>query len=166
MVPLSTLTPGWGRHHGFLELGVAPRDLSTGQVVDRLHLLTVAKRYTWSYDERDSAGLADVFTTDAVFDGMIADTEQVGPYVGRTAVVEWLQGHMDRQTDQRRHTCMNHVVVSQDDNFARVIATLVLTSASAGHVRLVTTGFYRIDLVKTVAGWQISHIFGGFDCPF
>ena len=158
--------PAWGRSNGFVDVGVSAAELSADQVRDRLLILDVVNRYGWSYDERDLASLERTFTADAVFDGNVAGSFPVGPYEGRAAIVEWLQGHMDSQQDQRRHATTNPTFVAQTDSTATVNAYLILTSVADGQARLVTSGFYRFDLTKAEGSWAISHIFGGFDAAF
>jgi SnoaL-like domain len=158
--------PGWGRSNGFLEVGVVAAELSPERTADRLLVLDVINRYGFSYDERDLVSLGRTFTDDAVFDGSVAGSMEVGPYRGREDIVAWLKGHMDGQEDQRRHAITNPTFVSQTSTAAVVNAYLVLTSVSAGQARLVTSGFYKFELEKLEGGWAISHIFAGFDSPF
>jgi hypothetical protein len=158
--------PGWGRSNGFVNVGVTMDDLSPVRVSDRLLVLDVINSYAWSYDERDLASLERAFTVDAVWDGSVAGSAQVGPYQGRDEIVAWLTGHMNSQVDQRRHVIANPTFVSQTDTTAVVNTYLVLTSVSGGKARLVTSGFYKFELQKVAGAWAISHIFGGFDGPF
>jgi hypothetical protein len=158
--------PGWGRSNGFIDVGVSAADLSPEQVKDRLLVLDVVNRYGWSYDERDMGALERTFTLEAVFDGNVAGSVPIGPYEGRGAIVDWLKGHMAAQEDQRRHTILNPIFVSQTESSAVVNAYLVLTSVAGGQVRLVTTGFYKFELEKREGMWAIGHIFAGFDSAF
>jgi hypothetical protein len=134
---------------------------------DRAAILDALARYAWGYDERDLTVLAGVFAVDAAWDGSVAGTTPIGPFKGRAEIVEWLQGHMAAQSDQRRHCALNPLVTRQDATTAQLVAYLLLTSAQDGAVRVVTTGFYRLDLRKSVNGsWLIEHMFAGFDAPF
>ncbi len=158
--------PAWGRLNGFVALGNDGTALDERQVMDRLLILNAVSQYGWTYDERDVDAMERGFTEDIVFDGNVGGTFAIEPVVGRDAVTAWLQGHMDSQAHQRRHNVTNQVVVAQTDDTASVNTYLLLTEAVDGAVRVVTSGFYRFDLVRGETGWMISHIFGGFDAPF
>ncbi|GAB91304.1 nuclear transport factor 2 family protein [Gordonia rhizosphera] len=159
-------TPAWGRRNGFIDVGTSASGLSDREVSDRLVILDVVNRYGWSYDERDLDSLERTFTADAVFDGSVAGSVDVGPYEGREAIIEWLKGHMAAQQEQRRHTILNPIFVSQTESTATVNCYLVLTAVADGVARLVTTGFYRFDLVNDDGAWSVRHVFGGFDAAF
>ncbi|MFE7841714.1 nuclear transport factor 2 family protein [Streptomyces sp. NPDC057474] len=149
-----------------MDVGRSAAKLTAEQAADRLLILEVINRYAWSYDERDMDALGRSFTEDAVFAGNLAGSVEIGPINGRDAIVEWLRGHMDSQSDQRRHSVTNPTFVSQTEDGAVVNAFLVLAAVSDGQVRLVTTGFYKVDVRKTTDGWAISRLFGGFDTAF
>lgn len=155
---MSGTWPGWARRRGLVELDGPQPGASP---------LQTAHRYAWAYDERDLGVLADVFTDDAVFESVVADGEAMEPLRGRDAVVDWLKGHMAAQSDQRRHTMPNPVVLTAGATEAVVCAYLLLTAAEAGHVRVVTTGTYRMHMTRTAEGpWRIARITAGFDAPF
>ena len=158
--------PGWGRSNGFVDVGVSATQLSADEVKDRLLVLDVVNRYGWSYDERDIDSLRRTFAADAVFDGNVAGSTPVGPYEGRDAILVWLEGHMAAQAEQRRHTLLNPIFVSQTESSVVVNTYLVLTAVAAGQARLVTTGFYKFELAKRDGVWVISRVFGGFDRAF
>jgi ketosteroid isomerase-like protein len=159
--------PAWGHSNSFVTLSPADPIRTDEQARDRLQILDAVNRYSWSYDERQLDALAAAFTEDAVWEGSVAGTAAIDPLRGRDAIVDWLKGHMASQDDQRRHNTLNHVVLAQAADSASVITYLLLTSASSGQVRVVTSGFYHFDLVRSeVGGWLIRRLFGGFDCPF
>ncbi len=161
------LRPAWGRDCGFVDLGKPLTGIGAEGASDRAAILDAVARYSWGYDERDLPTLSGVFTEDAVWDGSVAGAVPIGPYKGRTEILEWLKGHMAAQPDQRRHCALNQLVTRQDRTTAQVLAYLLLTSAQGSAVHVVTTGFYRVDLRKSGDGtWLIEHIFGGFDTPF
>ena len=160
--------PAWGRLQGHVSLGQAGRgEVSAQEAADRLAVLDTIGRYAWAYDARDLDALAGVLTEGAVWVGDVMGSVPVGPFEGRQTIVEWLHEHMKNQTSQRRHCTMNPVVTSWDGTTARVQTYLLLFAAPDAKTELVTTGFYRFDLVKQPTGeWLISHLFGGFDAPF
>lgn len=161
------LRPAWGRRDGFVNLGEPAADAGPDGASDRAAILDTLARYACGYDERDLPTLSGVFSQDAVWDGSVTGTVPIGPFKGRTEIVGWLKGHMHAQPDQRRHCVLNRLVTRQDGTTARALAYLLVTSAQDGAVRVVTTGFYRVDLRKSNDGaWLIEHMFAGFDAPF
>jgi SnoaL-like domain len=162
-----TPSPSWGRTNGFVAFGDTQAPLGDTAVADRLRILDALDRYAWSYDERNIPALENGFSENAVWEGSVAGEFAIDPIEGRQAISDWLQGHMAAQQDQRRHNILNVVFVFQEEATAELIAYLLLTSASAGKVGVVTTGFYRLRFAKSEAGaWEIEYMFGGFDSPF
>jgi hypothetical protein len=124
-------------------------------------------RYGWGYDERDPGQLADCFTADGVWEGSIMGADQVGPFVGRDAVVAFLAGFWDVQTDQRRHIFTNVVVDDLTGTTATAHAYLLLTASSDATMTPVTNGPYRLEMRKEEGGvWRIARLTAGFDAPF
>ncbi|MCE0762002.1 nuclear transport factor 2 family protein [Pseudonocardia kujensis] len=130
-------------------------------VVERVH------RYGWAFDERRADLLAECFTAGGVWEGSVMGTELIGPFRGRQAVTDWLGRFWPTQPDQRRYVLTNALVEELVDDRATVLAYLVLTSASAGVVRMETTGCYRFSLAREADGcWRIAVLRAGFDAPF
>ncbi|MFV0435051.1 MAG: nuclear transport factor 2 family protein [Leucobacter sp.] len=164
----NVITPGWAHAGGHLNVGrIGPVTLNESSVEDRLAILDVINRYGWAYDERQMEALGDAFTEDAVWLGSVRGEFPIDPVATRQGIVDWLRGHMDSQSDQRRHNILNVVVTEQSDSSARVLTYLLLTSVGEEGVGVVTTGVYDIALRKSEQqGWQIERFFGGFDAPF
>jgi ketosteroid isomerase-like protein len=159
--------PGWGHSSGAIAMGATAQVASDEQVTDRLAILQTVNRYAWAYDERQLDALQDTFTPDAVWEGSVADAVAIEPFTSSAAIVGWLGGLMEVQTDQRRHIVLNAIVTEQTADTAHVLTYLLLTSADADGVRVVTTGYYSLDLVRYDTGeWRIRHFFAGFDAPF
>lgn len=164
---VQTPVPSWGRSNDFVPVADVPTGVDEFQLADRLAILDAMGRYSWAYDERQVVALGNSFTEDAVWEGSVAGEFAIEPIRGRDSISSWLQDHMANQPDQRRHNMTNHVFAAQNRESAEVIAYLLLTSASSGQVKVVTTGFYRVKLIKDASGaWLISYMFGGFDTPF
>jgi hypothetical protein len=158
--------PAWGSAATNLALPVQALQLDPAGAVDRLLIQELVARYCWSYDERRLEALAAAYTPDAVWDGSVAGEFTIEDIVGREAIVDWLKGHMGAQSDQRRHNVLNTVFTEQGPDSAQLICYLLLTSAQDRVTSVVTSGFYRVDVVKTGEGWQIKRVFGGFDNAF
>src|ERR1700742_1315329 len=99
--------PAWARETGHTEL---KPPTSAGSAIDRILVGERIARYGWSYDERDRSALGECFTEDGVWEGSIMGIESVGPFEGRAAIVDFLTGFWDEQTDQRRHAFTNVVI--------------------------------------------------------
>ncbi|HWH26383.1 MAG TPA: nuclear transport factor 2 family protein [Pseudolysinimonas sp.] len=159
--------PGWASRQSLVSLGIDPTNVDTVGAADRHNILNTVNRYAWAYDERQIDVLSDVFSENAVWFGSVTGTIAIAPIESRNAIVEWLQGHMAAQSDQRRHNITNSVVVSQTPGAATVICYLLLTTAFDGSVGVVTTGTYQLDLVREEDGvWRITRFAAGFDAPF
>ena len=130
--------PAWARDTGHTDLAPAlsvAEAAAAGSAMDRILIAERIARYGWTYDERDRDGLGECFTEDGVWVGQIMGTQDVGPFTGRPAIVEFLTGFWDEQADQRRHVFTNVVVDSLDGERASAQAYLMLLSASEARVR-------------------------------
>lgn len=158
--------PAWARNANHSRVrAVSPRE-DDNETLDRLLVTERIYRYAWGYDERDAELLGACFTEDGVWEGSIMGTEQVGPFVGRAAVVEFLTGFWVVQEDQRRHIFTNIVIDQLDAGTATAHAYLMLTAASDASMQPQTTGPYRFDLVKVGGVWRMKRLTAGFDAPF
>jgi nuclear transport factor 2 (NTF2) superfamily protein len=158
---------GWASQRGHIRMGRQERATGPAEAIDRLLVAERIARYGWAYDERDRAALTDCFTEDGVWEGLLMGRDAVGPFTGRSAVVEFLAGFWQTQTDQRRHMFTNVVVEELSPAAATAHAYLLLTSASEGVLTPVSSGPYRFALACAADGtWRIRHLAAGFDVPF
>jgi hypothetical protein len=162
--PARGVSPGWASASG--AVAVSSGAPAVGAEPGASTLAEPLARYCWAYDERRPELLADCFTEDGVWEGIVTAAEVIGPFRGRERIVEWLTGFWPHQRDQRRHVLNNFLVDSRSATAAEVYAYLQLYSARDGSVKLETTGFYRVQLVADEGRWRIRHLFAGFDAPF
>lgn len=134
--------------------------------VDRLTILERLSRYAWGYDAQDAGMLKDSFTSDAVFLMYLDGGKEWGPFRGRDLIVEWMTSVKRTQSDQRRHSITNVLFDELNDSLATVRCVLVLTAAQAGAVKLITSGWYRIDMRKERQAWRILKLELFLDAPF
>jgi SnoaL-like domain len=139
---------------------------ASSEAVDRSLIAERIYRYGWAYDERDRSLFGDCFSEDAVWEGSVMGQESVGPFAGRDAIVEWNTDFWKVQNDQRRHVFTNVIIDDLTDTYAVAHAYLLLTSSSNSKMTPVTTGPYRLQLVKQDDGWRIRHLTSSFDAPF
>ncbi len=157
--------PGWARSTDHVT-GGTPQRVDAGTVADRLAIAERVYMYGWGYDERDRQLLADCFTEDGTWEGRIMGTDNVGPFVGRDALVDFLTAFWDEQTDQRRHIFTNVVVSDLTDTSGVAHAYLMLTASTGGEMKPVTNGPYRMEMRNDAGIWRISRLAAGFDAPF
>jgi hypothetical protein len=164
---MSNPTPAWGHSSGLLRIPPeAP--LESTDLSDRIAIIDRMYRYAWSFDERQRQMLSDCFTSDATWEAHMMGTSIVGPHVGGDDVVKFMTSFWDNQLDQRRHMIMNPIIEAQTESEATILTyhLLVSTTVESGVVP-VTTGFYRVNMVKTTAGeWKIRKLVAGYDVPF
>lgn len=136
------------------------------RAADRVLIAERVHRYGWGYDERNRAQLADCFTADGRWEANIMGVDKVDTFEGREAVVDFLTGFWDEQTDQRRHIFTNVIVDDLEGDSAVAHAYLTLTATADATVQTVTNGPYRFTMQRDQGVWRIAHLFAGFDAPF
>jgi SnoaL-like domain len=159
-------TPAWGHTTGVLAMQRAISPAQRTEALERSLIVERPSRYCWAYDERRAELLTDCFTEDAVWEGTVAGLQRVGPLSGRERILEWLTEFWPHQRHQPRHVLLNTVIEEHNENEARTLSYLLLSTARRGQVKLSTTGFYRLSLARVGDDWQITHMFAGFDAPF
>lgn len=157
--------PGWGRTTQHTRVGRLSHS-EVGRALDRIEIAERIYRYGWGYDEKDPELLGDCFTEDAVWEGNIMGQNPVGPFEGREKIVEWLGAFWDEQDDQRRHIFTNVIVQDLTDDTATAHAYLMLTGAGDAKMAPITTGPYRLELVRQEDSWRLQRLVAGFDAPF
>jgi hypothetical protein len=159
--------PAWAREGGHTKLAPAVSAEAAGSAVDRLLVAERIARYGWCYDERDREGLEETFAEDGIWEGRIMGTEQVGPFEGRAAIVDFLTGFWNEQTDQRRHVFTNVVVDALEADRASAHAYLQLLASADASTGTETAGPYRFEAVRGGDGiWRLLLLAAGFDAPF
>ncbi|MEA3214437.1 MAG: hypothetical protein QOJ19_593 [Acidimicrobiia bacterium] len=158
--------PGWAAKIGHVRLKPLEADNDGQRAADRVMIAECVHRYGWGYDERQAGLLADCFTADAVWEGVVTGTDQVGPFEGRDAVVAFLTDFWTMQTDQRRHIFTNVIVDGLTTTSAIAHAYLLLTASTGGTMTPITNGPYRLSMRKEDGVWRIERLSAGFDAPF
>lgn len=155
--------PAWAHRTGLLNLESTP---PTDTLSTREQLEECLYRYCWSFDERRPDLLAQCFTEDAVWAGYVMGETDVGPHVGRDALLTYLTTFWEYQRDQRRHVISNFIVESLGDDTATGAAYLLLLGSKRATTAFETAGFYRIDYRREASEWRISGLTAAFDSPF
>lgn len=158
--------PAWAHAAGLPSLKGPCRPTDARAVADRLLFCECIARYCWAYDERRQDALAACFSEDAVWEGNVLGRIPIGPFEGRERIMKWLINFWPFQRDQRRHMLMNTIVEEQAEDTSVTLSYLQLLGSNGKVVALETTGFYRVRYRRTAHGWQIVHLYAGFDAPF
>ena len=133
----------------------------------RAEIENVLGRAAWGYDENDVDLIAAQFTETATMTLQIGrDGDVIGPFEGREAIRKLHADSLAGQTDQRRHNISNVVLVKETPDTASVTSNLTLLSIENGAARVLSSGWYRDDLVKVGGDWLIAtrHIY--LDLPY
>lgn len=113
-------------------------------------------KYAWGYDSNQLNLLGECFTEDASLTMKLADGSIVGPFVGRTAIVNLMSESMGTQSDQRRHVTTNLFIESTGAESLHVISTLTLFGSESGQTSLLCTGVNDDLLVRVEGDWLIQ----------
>ena len=133
------------------------------------HKLAIAElmsRAAYGLDMRELEMLSSCFAQDAVFTMRIAGGDLVGPFEGRTGIMELMTGSMEEQTDQRRHNISIMFFAEEGNNTAVVVSNLSLFATENNAVRLITTGVYRDAVSRDGAQWHLQHRHLDLDLPY
>jgi ketosteroid isomerase-like protein len=149
--------PGWGSTY---LPAIRPGEV-TLDPAEQLAVHQALARYAFALDQQDLTALGAVLTEDATWTFKIAGERDLGPVVGREAILEFVRDATDAETDQRRHNLVNVVFHSADADTALVHAYLMLTSNAGGSV--IATGFYTFRLERAAGEWRIAELFLGTD---
>lgn len=124
-------------------------------------------RASWGYDEADPDLIASCFTDDARMSLRVGrDGQLVGPFEGRAAIRKLHADSMAAQTDQRRHNLSNLWVDKESADEATVVTNLTLLSVENGKVGVLSSGWYRDQLVHRDGGWLIADRYVYLDLPY
>jgi ketosteroid isomerase-like protein len=117
--------------------------------------------YAATQDEKDFATLKDVFTEDCTFTVDITGGPTVGPYEDRASTLEFIEGAIQAQDDQRRHVITN---VRLDGDVAYAILSLFVTKDGA--LTAQATGVYKCDVADQGGEPRFSSMYLTLDRPY
>ncbi|MEH1169443.1 nuclear transport factor 2 family protein [Micromonospora sp. CPCC 205539] len=120
-------------------------------------------RYALALDQQDLVALESLLTEEATWTFVIAGRANLGPFSGRTTILDFAQAAMSTQSDQRRHHLTNVTLRSADANAAVAQAYLMLTSNAGGRPNLIATGLYTFTLRRIDDEWRIAELVLGMD---
>lgn len=133
----------------------------------RAEIENVLGRASWGYDENDVDLIAAQFTETATMTLQIGrDGDTIGPFDGREAIRKLHADSLAAQTDQRRHNLSNLVIVKETPDSASTTSNLTLLSIENGAVSVLSSGWYRDELVRQGGEWLISNRHIYLDLPY
>jgi 3-phenylpropionate/cinnamic acid dioxygenase small subunit len=136
-------------------------------MADRQAINDVLADYAWANDAKDKDVLEAVFAEDARFSLEIAGVEeQIGPFQGRDAIIDFIYPTVKAQTDQRRHAIVNTRFVEDEPERARVRSYLLLNVIDAGKLDVKSAGVYDVELALNDGTWEITSMHLALDAPF
>lgn len=151
--------PGWGSTY---LAAIGPGEV-TLDAAEQFAVHQTLARYAFALDQQDLDALRAVLTEDATWTFRVVGESDLGPIVGREAILEFVRDAMDAETDQRRHNLVNVVFHSADADTALMHAYLMLTSNADGSSSMLATGFYTFRLEHAGGKWRLAELFLGTD---
>jgi len=132
---------------------------------DKLAIHELLARSAYAFDEQDLGMLEACFTPDAVFSILIKDSDMIGPFEGRQAVMKLYSDSMDAQTDVRRHVASNMFFKSESGD-PQIISNLTLFATENATTSLLAVGVYQDTVRRTDDGWRILKRHLDLDGPY
>lgn len=128
--------------------------LSMQEISDRIEIQDLIARYAHAIDDRDWDGLDCVFTEDAIIDY----TDVGGARGTRAETKAYLAGTMTHFTGFQHLSSTTRLDLDGDRAKARTILFNPMVMQHEGAERVFFIGlWYCDDLVRTEAGWRITH---------
>jgi 3-phenylpropionate/cinnamic acid dioxygenase small subunit len=134
-------------------------------MADKQAITEVLSRAAYCYDQHDLDGLGACLTQDAVF-SLTVQGNEVGPFEGKDAIMKLYADSMESQTDQRRHVVSNVFFESADGDTATVVSYLTLISVQDGELQVISSGYYRDEVVDEGGAWRIKRRALALDRPY
>lgn len=123
---------------------------------EQLAIHSLLARAAYFLDEHAMDDLAGLFCERASFSMRIAGGELVGPFEGRSAIMEMMNGAVSVQTDKRRHVVSNVFFGGRgDDGSVEVTSNLTLMATEHGEIRLLTAGVYHDRVLPVEGEWKL-----------
>jgi hypothetical protein len=94
------------------------------------------------------------------------DGDLIGPFEGRADIRKLHADSMAAQTDQRRHNLSNLWFEKESDDEAVAVTNLTLLSVEHGTVKVLSSGWYRDQLVHQNGTWLIADRYVYLDLPY
>ncbi len=136
----------------------SPRDLGAA---DRIALMDLVHRYSYTWDGRDTEGWVALFTEDAVIRATFVDTLawSYGSDADRRRFIDGFYETMTKQGLVRtRHVQTGTILTPQPDGSVVAETMFLVAFQYRGEraPRITNSGVYRDRFVRTPAGWKFA----------
>jgi len=139
----------------------AANDLNLKEVIVKQEILETIYQYSYTWDSKNADELSQLFTENAVWEWFPAGAEKPKvSFTNRNKFKEFASERFktnlaDRQT---RHYQTNIVFLEITNNFARTQTMILLVHKIKGEKlpKVMGSGIYKDELIKTQDGWKIS----------
>lgn len=129
---------------------------------DMLAIQQVIAQYSYTFDSKDAAGWANLFTEDAVWESFRGhETTPATRLESRPAIRSWADGMMLRRLEGSLNYHHQSGILFDEltANSARTRSMAIITAQDAVDqpVRINRSGVYHTQWRKTPQGWRIQH---------
>lgn len=130
-------------------------------ITDRLAILEVIARYSYTYDSKDAAGFAGLFVEDALWELYLSGAAAPEIHLeSHQAILEWATNRLEGREgtlNSRHHQC-GTVFERLTENEAETRTMVLVTHQGVGDNAPVPTlsGEYRDSWRKTDEGWKFA----------
>jgi len=132
-------------------------------IEDKLDILQRIAEYSYTFDNKDAKGWANLFAEDGVWETTIKGQDTPIDHVaGREAILEWAVERHKIVPDTRRsfHHQSGTIFDDLTPDSARTRTMLILTAhditsaeSFKDPAKIILTGFYNDQWIKTSEGW-------------
>ena len=129
-------------------------------VEDVLAIQQMIALYSYTFDSRDAAGWADLFTEDAVWESVRSGAATPSTRLeGRAELIQFAeQRYRDTEGVRFYHHQSGVVFDSMTADTAQTRAMLIITAQKGSEpLRVTLTGVYHDRWLKTPQGWRFAH---------
>lgn len=142
-----------------VSISVAVAAEANMQLQDRALIGEILAQYAYRWDGKDSAGFADLFTSDGAMERWVSGARVDGSVVeGRTSIFDYARGaHLGRLADRQTRHHFSALVFKELTETSAVTENMALiTHQTAGSApAIASSGIYRITWRKTNLGWRM-----------
>lgn len=135
-------------------------------MADKHAILETLNRAAWGYDAADLGTIENCFAPDAVMSMRIQGGDLIGPFEGREAIMKLMSDSLEAQDDQRRHIITNGFFEDVTDSSATATTYLTLVAVAGSTLNVLSSGYYRDEMVLDDGAWRIKNRFLALDLPY
>jgi 3-phenylpropionate/cinnamic acid dioxygenase small subunit len=123
---------------------------------ERNAIIDVLHRVAFGFDQRKLDMVEASFAENATMSMRIADGELIGPFEGRSAIMQLMSDTLAIQEDQRRHVISNVLIDSGEGNTLSVSSYLSLLSIENNQIKVISSGIYSDEITQANGEWKLT----------